>query len=94
MTVSEFTGLERTVQATEARRLMDAAQAALYPNVKPEDARRLWRSWERMADPPPPAPAPGALFTWNGRAVGAGELRQRLAGHLGASFTSEAGMTA
>jgi hypothetical protein len=90
MTVSEFAGLERMVAATEARRLMDAAQAALYPNVTPEAARRLWSGWERMAEPPPPPTQEdrAALFTWNGKAVQPGELRQRLAGHLGAGLSA------
>jgi hypothetical protein len=88
MTVSEFLGLERTVQATEARRLMDAAQSALYPHVKPEAARRLWSAWERMADPPPPAPAPGSLFSWNGKPVTPIDLKRRLAGHLGMGLTA------
>jgi hypothetical protein len=94
MTVSEFLGLERMVSATEARRLMDAAQAALYPNIKPEHARRLWSSWERMADPPPPAPDPDALFTWNGKPVEPLDLRRRLAGHLGAGYNAGAELSA
>lgn len=88
MTVSEFSGLEGQIAATEARRLMDAAMAALYPNVKPEDAKRMWGSWERLASPPAPATAGGATFTWNGTPVSPVDLKQRLAGHLGAGLSA------
>jgi hypothetical protein len=97
MTVSEFAGLESQVPATEARRLMDAAQAALYPNIKAEDARRLWHHWERAANPPIPLPttsSQGARFYWNGRAIAPADLRTRLAGHLGAGLVADAGMSA
>lgn len=91
MTVSEFIGLEAQIPATEARRIMDSAQAALYPHLTPEGARRLWLSWERVADPPLPITAAaggGARFFWNGRSIAPADLKSRLAGHLGAGLTA------
>lgn len=91
MTAEWFMALEAQIPATEARRMMDAAQAALYPQLKAEDARRLWMSWERAAYPPVPINAPaghGARFYWNGKAIDPGSLKQRLAGHLGAGLSA------
>lgn len=70
---------------------MDAAQVAVYPQLKAEDARRLWMSWERAAYPPIPITATdgaGARFYWNGKAINPSDLKQRLAGHLGAGLSA------
>lgn len=91
MTVSYFSALEDQIPATEARRIMDAAQAALYPQLKAEGARRLWRSWERTAYPPLPMPTTnqqGARLYWNGRQIQPADLRTRLAGYLGAGLSA------
>jgi hypothetical protein len=90
--VSAFVGLERTVPATEARRKMDAAEAALYPQVKREDARRLWLLWEQQATPPPPPSTLGQTdrirLTFNGARVSKDELKQQLGRALGRGLTA------
>lgn len=91
MTVSYFVALEAEIPAVEARQQMALAEAALYPQLKPEHARRLWMYWERQANPPrvlPGSPTGGVQFFWNGRAIRPSELRQRLAGALGAGLTA------
>lgn len=80
MTVSYFEGLEAEIPALEARALLAAAQAAVYPHVRKEDAERMWRGWTDAAYPRPLAqmPATGSLLSFNGRPVDFQELKTRL----------------
>lgn len=80
MSVSLFAALEREVPSVDARAMMQAAQAALYPHAAPEHARQMWRRWSELADPPKPvARVAGAMFTLNGMAVTLGDLKAGLA---------------
>lgn len=90
MTVSHFEALESKIPVMEARGMMRAAQAAVYPHVTKDGAQKMWQGWERAAYPPEPV-GPGsrrAMFTWNGRAVTPIDLRQRLAGVLGGGLSA------
>lgn len=91
MTVSYFTALESQIPAVEARAMMAAAQAALYPHVTKEGAERMWQAWVRQAEPPRPLsamPAPGALFSLNGKPVNLHELRFGLGQAMGAGLSA------
>lgn len=90
MTVSYFEALEGQIPALEARALLAAAQAALYPHVTKEGAERMWGAWTEAAYPrPTPAmPAPGSLFSLNGRPVDIGALRHGLGSALGAGLSA------
>lgn len=69
--------------------MMDAAQVAVYPHVTQEGAGKLWAHWDRIANPPLPLDGSGgARFFWNGASIGAGDLKQRLAGTLGSGLTA------
>lgn len=84
MTVEYFTALESRIPAEEARRMMHAAEAAFYPHVTKEGARRMWRHWSETVNPTPIAlPVKGALLSFNGQAVDFPTLREQLSGALG-----------
>jgi hypothetical protein len=81
MTVSHFEALESEIPVVEARRQMQAAQAAVYPHLTKEGAERLWQAWSAAAYRPAPehmVPARDALFTLNGTPVSFEGLRQGL----------------
>jgi hypothetical protein len=80
MTVSYFEGLEAQIPALEARAMLAAAQAAVYPHVSKEGAERMWQGWMADAYPRPltQMPASGSLLSFNGRAVSFGELQSKL----------------
>jgi hypothetical protein len=90
MSVSYFEALEDQIPAVEAREMLAAAQAAVYPHAGKEAAERMWQGWVRDAYPPPPVATSGRrpLFTLNDRPVNFAELKAGLGKALGAGLSA------
>lgn len=85
MTIECFAALEAEIPAVRAERMMDAAQAAVYPHVSKSGARQMWREWtqavQRSANQA--ARRSAALFVVDGKPVGISGFRTWIRRALG-----------
>lgn len=78
MTVSYFAALERQIAAHEAAEQLRAAEAALFPNLRSQDAQRWWQERSRaiVEASARAAQMAGARFVVDGVAVGVAGLKK------------------
>lgn len=79
-------GLANQIPRIQAERTLLAAQAAVYPHMGKDGARRWWDSMVRRTQQA--ARVVRQLFTWGGQPVTPEGLKARLSQQLGGGFQS------